>query len=94
MLKNPIHSPVSDTFAGSVFDEVYVVHPAGSGIEKMADLFQLYTPLGLVVVNHQGTKEVVKPKPNPFLSQEMKGYFLERLETLDAYLKYRVNPVQ
>ena len=94
MLKNPIRSPVSDSFAGSVFDEVYIVHPEGSNIERLADLLQLCTPLGLVVVNHRGTKEIVKPKPNPFLSQDMKDHFLARLETLETYTRIRVNPVQ
>ena len=94
MLKNPIRSPVSDSFAGSVFDEVYIVHPEGSDIEELTDLLQLCTPLGLVVVNHQGTKEIVKPRPNPFLSQDMKEHFLARLETLETYTRIRVNPVQ
>lgn len=94
MLKNPISSPTSDSFAGSVFDEVYIVHPQGSGIERLADMLQLCTPLGLVVVNHLGTKEIVRPRPNPFLSQDMKDHFLARLETLETYRKIRVNPVQ
>lgn len=38
MLKNPIRSPVSDSFAGSVLDEVCIVHTEGSGIERLADL--------------------------------------------------------
>ena len=91
MLKNPISSPVSDSFAGSVFDEVYIVHPEGSDIEGLADLLQLCTPLGLVVVNHRGTKEIVRPRPNPFLSQDMKDHFLARLETLETYKTIRVN---
>ncbi len=94
MLKNPVSSPVSDSFAGSVFDEVYIVHPEDSNIERLADLLQLCTPLGLVVVNHQGTKEIVKPKPNPFLNPEMKDHFLARLDTLETYTRIRVNPVQ
>ena len=77
-----------------MFDEVYVVHPEDSGIGRLADLLQLCTPLGLVVVNHQETKEIVKPKPNPFMSQEMKDYFLARLDTLDTYTRISVNPVQ
>lgn len=94
MLKNPESSPISGSFAGSIFDEVYVVHPLGSDIEQLADLLELTTPIGLVVVSHQGTKEVVKPKPNPFLSEEMKAYFLERLDSLESYTKFKVNPVQ
>ena len=94
MLKNPLSSPLSDSFAGSIFDHVYLVHPAGSDVEQLADLLRLCTPIGLVVVSHQGTKEIVKPKPNPFLSEEMKAYFLARLDTLESYTKFRVNPVR
>ena len=94
LLKNPVRAPASDSFAGSVFDEVYIVHPEGSDIERLADLLQLCTPLGLIMVSHQGTREIVKPRSNPFLSQEMKDHFLSRLDTLEAYTRYRVNPVQ
>lgn len=94
MLKNPIRSPESDSFVGSVFDEVYIVHPEGSDIERLADLLGLCTPLGLIMVSHRGTREIIKPKPNPFLSREMKDQFLARLETLDAYTRFKVNPVQ
>ncbi len=94
MLKNPVSSPVSRTFAGSIFDHVYVVHPEGSNVEELADLLDLYTPIGLVTVSHQGTKEIVKPKSNPFLNEAMKALFLSRLETLESYNKFRVNPVQ
>ncbi len=66
-LKNPVSSPLSTSFAGSVFDLCYLVHPDGSHVELLADLLQLCTPLGLIVVDHRGTKEVVKPKVNPFL---------------------------
>ena len=52
------------------------------------------TPTGLVVVDHCGTREVVKPKPNPFLDQNLKSYFTSRLDTLEAYTKFRGNPVQ
>ena len=94
MLQNPVCSPASDTFAGSVFDEIYIVHPEGSDIKRLADLLRLCTPLGLIMVSHQGTKEIVKPKPNPFLSRDLKDHFLARLETLEAYTRFRVNPVQ
>ena len=94
MLKNPTRSPHSGSFAGSVFDYVYLVHPESSAIDELADLLQMCTPLGLIVVNHSGTMEVVKPKPNPFLEPEMKSLFTSRLDTLDAYKEIRVNPVQ
>ena len=94
MLKNPVSSPLYESFAGSIFDQVYLVHPTGSGIEQLADALELCTPIGLVVVSHQGTKEVVKPKPNPFLNEDMKAYFLTQLDTLESYTKFKVNPVQ
>ena len=94
ILKNPVSSPMSDSFAGSIFDYGYLVHPDGLQVDALADLLYLCTPLGLVVVDHQGTKEIVKPKPNPFLNQDIKSYFLSRLDTLDAYTKFKVNPVQ
>ena len=94
MLKNPVRSPLSGSFAGSVFDSVYLVHPEGSSIDQLADLVQMCTPLGLIVVNHSGTQEVVKPKPNPFLNPSMKAHFISRLNALDAYKTIRVNPVQ
>lgn len=94
MLKNPVNSPLSSSFAGSVFDYVYLVHPEGSDVNQMSDLLQMCTPLGLIVVNHNGTKEAVKPKPNPFLNKELKSLFISRLDALDAYRKISVNPVQ
>ena len=94
MLKNPVSSPYSQSFGGSVFDFVYLVHPEGSSVDQLADLLEMCTPLGLIVVNRTGTNEVVKPKPNPFLNPNMKAHFISRLDTLDAYRKIRVNPVQ
>ena len=94
VLKNPVRSPWSQSFAGSVFDHSYIVHPDGSQIDTLADLLEACTPLGLVVVDHRGTREVVKPKPNPFLDQDLKSYFTSRLDTLEAYTKFKVNPVQ
>ena len=94
MLKNPVSSPLSESFAGSVFDLCYLVHPDGSHVEVLADLLQLCTPLGLIVVDHDGTREVVKPKANPFLDQGLKTYFMSRMDALESYLKFDVNPVQ
>ena len=53
-LVNPTFSPSSDTFGGSIFDEVWVVHPEGSGISDLADLVSRLTPLGLMTLNHRG----------------------------------------
>ena len=94
MLKNPVSSPLSGSFAGSVFDSVYLVHPEGSSVDQLADLLEMCTPIGLIVVNHTGTKEVVKPKPNPFMDQEMKSLFISQLDKLDAYKTIRVNAIQ
>ena len=94
MLKNPVSSPYSQYFGGSVFDFVYLVHPEGSSVEQLADLLEMCTPLGLIVVSRTGTNEVVKPKPNPFLNPNMKAHFISRLDTLDSYKQIRVNAVQ
>lgn len=94
ILKNPVRSPLSGSFAGSVFDFSYIVHPDGSQVEDLADLLQLCTPLGLIIVDHRGTREVVKPKRNPFVDQDMKSCFLSKLEALEAYTSFKVNPVQ
>ena len=50
-LVNPMSSPVvdsPDSFVGSIFDQVYIVHPAGSEIQRLADLLQRCTPIGLI----------------------------------------------
>ena len=94
MLKNPVTSPWAHVFEGSIFDEVYLVHPAGSGVEQLLDLLELCTPVGVIVVSHEGTKELVKPKPNPFADTEMKRFFLNHLHAFEAYTNYRVNPLQ
>ncbi len=93
-LVNPISSPLSREFAGSIFDHAYVVHPAGSQIGRLADLLERCTPLGLIVVDRKGTKELVKPKPNPYLSLDMKAYFLQHLDALETYTTFKVNPIQ
>ena len=93
-LVNPTRSPSSSSFAGSIFDHVYVVHPDGSQVEKMADLLQRCTPLGLVVVSRERTTEIVKPKPNPYMSADLKSHFLSRLDAFETYTTYKINPIQ
>ena len=93
-LMNPVSSPFAESFVGSIFDNVYLVHPAGSNVEKLADLIQRCTPLGLGVVDQNGVKELVKPKPNPYLSPELKAYFLDRLDAFQIYTQYKINPIQ
>ena len=94
ILKNPIRSPLSKAFAGSIFDYSYLVHPEGSMVDTLADLLSLCTPIGLIVVSHRGVKELVKPKRNPFLDDSMKSFFVSRLDTLSTYKKFIVNPIQ
>jgi hypothetical protein len=36
----------------------------------------------------------VKPKPNPYLSPDLKAYFLDHLGAFETYTTYRVNPIQ
>ncbi len=93
-LVNPIRSPFAQSFAGSIFDHVYVVHPEGSGIDKLADLLEKCTPVGLVVVERSKTTEIVKPRKNPYLNDDLKSLFLDRLDTFQAYTTIRVNPIQ
>ena len=93
-LVNPVSSPLSASFIGSVFDYVYVVHPQGSQIERLRDLLERCTPLGLVVVDRERTREVVKPKPNPYLNSDLRDYFLKHLDAFEKYTTYTVNPIQ
>ena len=75
-LVNPKATPLAESFIGSIFDYVYVVHPDTSEVSLMGDLVERYTPLGLVVVGRRGTKELIKPKTNHYLSNDVKKYFL------------------
>ena len=94
-LVNPVGSPDTDSFIGSIFDQVYLVHPAGSEVvQRLAGLLQRCTPIGLIEVDPAGTKEIVKPTTNPYVSSELKEHFLSRLDTFSTYLNYKVNPVQ
>ena len=93
-LVNPISSPVSPSFAGSIFDYAYIVHPGGSGIDRLADILEGCTPLGLLVVERSGTKELVKPRKNPYLNDELKSFFISKLYTFESYTTIRVNPIQ
>ena len=63
-------------------------------MENLVGLLGRCTPLGLVVVDSHGAKELVKPKSNPYLSTELKDYFLANLHSFAAYTKYKVNPIQ
>ena len=93
-LVNPISSPVSQDFAGSILDYVYLVHPPGSGVERLADVLERQTPLGLVIAGPAGIKELVKPRPNPYLNSAVKSLFLQSMDAFDAYKHPVVNPIQ
>ena len=93
-LVNPVRSPVSRTFAGSIFDYVYLVHPPESGVERLAEVLERLTPLGLAVAGPTGLKELVKPRPNPYLNSAVKALFLQSMDALDAYESPVVNPIQ
>ena len=93
-LVNPVKSPSSASFAGSIFDEVWVVHPDGSGIGEMSDLISRLTPLGIMTVNHSGVKTVVPAKPNPYLDQALKAQFLAHLDSFSTYRRFKVKPIQ
>ena len=53
-LVNPVRTPGASTFTGSIFDYVYIVHPANSDIGRLGDLLERVTPVGLVVVDRGG----------------------------------------
>lgn len=59
-LVNPNSSPLSTSPIGSVFDYVYIVHPAGSGIDRLTDVQGRLTPIGMLVVEHGGLSSAFK----------------------------------
>ena len=93
-LLNPVASPSSASFAGSIFDEVWVVHPDGSGIVEMSDLVSRLTPLGIMTLNNSGVKVIVRAKTNPYLDQTLKAAFLASLWSFETYQHYKVKPIQ
>lgn len=98
LLVNPCASPLaSSTFVGSVFDHVYVVHPAEGdycGLDSLKDVLGLCTPIGLAAVSHSGVREILQPKKNPFLNQDIKKLFLKHLDKFDAALEYNISLAQ
>jgi len=98
-LVNPVGTPMSySTFAGSIFDHVYLVHPFQetfhSGLESLTNLLHLCTPIGLAVVDYSGVKELVKAKRNPFVKEDIKQLFLRHLDAFRASFEYRLSLVQ
>ncbi len=92
-LVNPISSPVSQGFAGSIFDYVYLVHPPQTGVDRLTGVLERLTPLGLAVAGPGGVTELVKPRPNPYLNSAVKALFLQSLDALSAYTNPVVNPM-
>ena len=97
-LINPVGTPLTEsTFAGSIFDYVYLAYPqlgAYRCMESVANLINLCTPLGLIHVDYDGTKEIVKPKKNPFVKEDMKQLFLKNLDAFRASFEYKLSLVQ
>ena len=93
-LKNPVSAPGASGFAGSIFDEVWVVHPEGSDIGRMSDLLGHMTPLGVMLVSHHGVRELVNAKPNPYLEPALKARFLSNRGAFDTYRRFKVKPIQ
>lgn len=99
LLVNPRGTPVTEsTFAGSIFDYVYLVHPAeedyGCGLDLMKEVLDLCTPIGLIAVNHSGSREILKPKKNPFVNDDVKKLFLKHLDKFRASFEYRLSLAQ
>lgn len=98
-LVNPRGTPMTQsTFAGSIFDHVYLVHPAeddySCGLDSLKEVLGVCTPIGLIAVNHFGSKEILKPKKNPFVNEDVKKLFLNHLDKFRASFEYRVSLVQ
>jgi hypothetical protein len=93
-LLNPISTPVSRNFVGSILDEVWLVHPDSSNVENLSDLISRFTPLGLMKLTHQGVKIIVPAKTNPYFDHNVKTLFINNLERFETYLDYVVKPIQ
>jgi len=85
-LRNPVISRGEEkTFNASLFDYVYLVHAGNVSDESMCKVIDQCTPIGFMLIDYEGTKEIVKPKENPFASKETKQMFLNNLSVLDSY---------
>jgi len=69
----------------SLFDYVYLVHAGNVSDVSMCKVIDQCTPIGFMLIDYEGTKEIVKPKENPFASKETKQMFLNNLSVLDSY---------
>ena len=102
LLMNPVSPPTA--FTGSIFDEVWLVHPnvslTGSDIRseavrrRMAELVQRLSPVGFMRVSHTGLHIETKADTNPYLNPALKAHFLEHLDKFKAYENFTVKPIQ
>lgn len=81
-------------FEGSLFDYVYLVHASEEalmteGIAHMSEIIARCTPVGFIVANYERVQEVVTPKSNPFKSEAVKKQFLDHLQVLDTYRRFK-----
>ena len=89
-LINPVTSPLSvGTPMQSIFDYVYLVHPRYSmpfapvNPEAFNPVINACTPIGYLQVDYERVEEIVPPKKNPFVSEDVKKLFLKNLESFE-----------
>ena len=102
LLMNPVTRPMELT--GSIFDEVWLVHPnvssTGSDIKneavrrRMAELVQRFSPVGFMRVSHTRLDIETKADTNPYLNPALKADFLEHLDAFTAYERFTIKPIQ
>jgi len=85
---------VNARFEGSLFDYVYLVHMSeeatvSEGIVHMSEVIARCTPLGFIVANYDRVEEMVTPKANPFKSEAVKKLFLDHLQVLESYRRFK-----
>lgn len=76
-LGNPVVEEAGEkaVFRGSVFDYIYLVHSGDDRI--MSEVIDKCTPIGFILVSYDDITEVVKPKRNPLVNDEVKKMFLD-----------------
>jgi hypothetical protein len=85
-LRNPVISRGEEqTLNASLFDYVYLVHAGNVSDVSMCKVIDQCTPIGFMLIDYEGAKEIIKPKENPFASKETKQMFLNNLSVLDSY---------
>jgi hypothetical protein len=85
-LRNPVVIRGEEkTLNASLFDYVYLVHAGSEPDISMCKVIDQCTPIGFILIDYDGVKEIVKPKENPFASKATKQMFLNNLNVLDSY---------